>query len=112
MSYLEDPSAYLAGYGVGGAAIAELYIVGGYLACLIGGMLTYIFISILEKIAKKSFFNFIFVMLITGKILYSPRGEFLSFMSADRMLILFLIFTFSYKFLLATSNKKMSFKNE
>ncbi|EER0973528.1 hypothetical protein GC963_005225, partial [Escherichia coli] len=63
-------------------------------------------------IAKKSFFNFIFVMLITGKILYSPRGEFLSFMSADRMLILFLIFTFSYKFLLATSNKKMSFKNE
>ncbi|EGJ1691842.1 O107/O117 family O-antigen polymerase, partial [Escherichia coli] len=74
LSYLEDPSAYLAGYGVGGAAIAELYIVGGYLACLIGGMLTYIFISILEKIAKKSFFNFIFVMLITGKILYSPRG--------------------------------------
>ncbi|HFO7950410.1 TPA: O107/O117 family O-antigen polymerase, partial [Escherichia coli] len=49
LSYLEDPSAYLAGYGVGGAAIAELYIVGGYLACLIGGMLTYIFISILEK---------------------------------------------------------------
>ncbi|HFS3132277.1 TPA: O107/O117 family O-antigen polymerase, partial [Escherichia coli] len=39
LSYLEDPSAYLAGYGVGGAAIAELYIVGGYLACLIGGML-------------------------------------------------------------------------
>uniref|UniRef100_UPI001BC86F3D hypothetical protein n=1 Tax=Escherichia coli TaxID=562 RepID=UPI001BC86F3D len=37
---------------------------------------------------------------------------FLSVMSADRMLILFLIFTFSYKFLLATSNKKMIFKNE
>lgn len=97
LSFIEDPKAYLSGYGVGGASIAELYLAGGTIACLIGGMVTYYIISVLEIVATKSKFTLLFVMIIFGKIIYSPRGEYFSFLSLDRMLLLFfLLYLFIY----------------
>ena len=94
LSYIEDADAYLAGFGVGGAAVAELYLFGGYLGCFIGGFLVYIFIVILERIASINLFFMLFAMNASSKMIYSPRGEFLSFLSLDRMTLVLIIVSF------------------
>ncbi|MEW7314372.1 O-antigen polysaccharide polymerase Wzy [Buttiauxella gaviniae] len=88
LSYIEDRDAYLKGYGVGGSAIAELYLLGGTLGCFIGGFFTFIFILIIERIATMNLFFTLFAMGASAKMIYSPRGEYLSFLSLDRATLL------------------------
>lgn len=96
LSLIEDREAYLSGYGVGGNSLAELYLLGGTLFCFIGGALTYYIIAFLEKIAIKSRYLLLFSMVAFGKIIYSPRGEYFSFLSIDRTFLLIILLSFSF----------------
>ncbi|MDU7311109.1 MAG: O-antigen polysaccharide polymerase Wzy [Aeromonas sp.] len=88
LSYIENPQAYLDGFGVGGASISELFLLGGGIACFIGGFITYVVIVVFELFSRKNSAVLLLVMLTFGKIVYSPRGEYLSFLSIDRMLLM------------------------
>lgn len=97
LSYITEPSLYLAGYGMGGNYIAEMYLSLGIIGVCIVSILLGKIICILENTALTNnvFINAIHFILV--KFLFTlPRSELFSWVS-DMIYLLF-VFLLIYPF--------------
>lgn len=102
ISYLALDARYLAGEGIGGSYIAEIFVDFGFYGITIISCLYGLFLAKVPQMFKRGFIYGAIALLSISAIMWAPRGSALEFISApfeSKNIIIFVIiyFIFIYK---------------
>lgn len=75
LTYLDNPSAYLAGMGLGSCYIAEIYHDFGYVGVFLINFFYGILFALIFKFLGRNIWSIFFLFLILRRVLYAPRAD-------------------------------------